>query len=443
MPLLIRIFFTASLLYLVAPSSLPADERPNIVLILANDLGRDWVSCYGASHQTPNVDRLATQGVRYETAWCTPIGTSTRVTLLTGQYPFRHGWTRHYNATDAGGVGLSWAKFKIFARVLRESGYATAVGGSWQVNHLANQPDAVKLHGFDEHCVWTETQSEHTETGDQNRKRLLVINGLRDTTPYDPNKIQSFLTEFITREREAPFLVYYPMLLPNDPDFAAEPDIAASRNTDPEREVEPHLYAQQVTRMDQIVGALINSIDKAGLRRNTLIIFTSDNGSATAGILHNKPYAKGKSERADRGAHVPFIVRAPFLTRGGRASRDLIDFTDLYTTVLDLAKIDPPHGIVLDGRSFVPSLRGSEDPFEKRNWIFSQIGDFRMLRDWHHILDSDGSFHDLTKDPLQQSSVSPLDKIAPGRRQRLQMILERFPENTPAPFAASEPNIDR
>ena len=115
-------------------------------------------------------------------------------------------------------------------------------------------------------------------------------------------------------------------------------------------------------------------------------------------------------------------------------SRDLIDFTDLYPTFLELAKIVRPNDMTLDGRSFVPSLRGSEDPFEKRSWIFSQIGDCRMIRDWQHIVDSKGNFHDLQKDPLQQRRVSPLDKIAPGRRQRLQMILDRFPRNSEAPF---------
>ena len=85
-----------------------AEERPNIIFIMVDDMGRDWVSCYGAKHQTPNIDRLAEQGVRYETAWCTPICTPTRVTLLTGQYPFRHGWTQHYDVPRRGGEGLSW-----------------------------------------------------------------------------------------------------------------------------------------------------------------------------------------------------------------------------------------------------------------------------------------------------------------------------------------------
>ena len=169
-----------------------------------------------------------------------------------------------------------------------------------------------------------------------------------------------------------------------------------------------------------------------------MVIFTGDNGSAAAGSLNGKPYEKGKGHASDRGAHVPFVVRAPFLTTGGRVSRDLIDFTDLYPTLVELAGATPPKDVTLDGRSFVPSLKGSEDPFEKRNWIFSQLGEFRMIRDWQHILDSKGNFHDLTKDPLQLSKVSPLDKIAPGRRQRLEAILNRFPKDAAAPFPGDE-----
>jgi arylsulfatase A len=143
--------------------------------------------------------------------------------------------------------------------------------------------------------------------------------------------------------------------------------------------------------------------------------------------LNNQRQPKGKGSPTDYGAHVPFIVRAPFLTSGGRISRDLIDLTDLYPTFLELANVKRPERVQLDGNSFVRSLQGSDDPFEKRNWIYSQLGELRMIRDWHHILDNQGNFHDLDKDPLQKSEVSVQDKQAPHRRQRLQMILDRFP----------------
>ena len=409
-----------------------ADGRPNIILIMVDDMGRDWVSCYGAQHQTPNIDQLAKQGVRYETAWCTPICTPTRVTLLTGQYPFRHGWTQHYDVPRWGGAGLSWTKFTTFARVLRDSGYTTAIGGKWQINHLGKQPDALKQHGFDEHCVWTGVETGRAATERRYWDGHIMTNGRRTTAAYGPDTINSFLVDFIRRKREKPFLVYYPMLLTHGP------HTTTPQNKDNAPIGKDALYAGNVAYMDQLVGKLIEAVDKAGLMHNTLIVFTGDNGSAAAGNLNGKPFEKGKGREADRGVHVPFVVRAPFLTPGDRVSRDLIDFTDLYPTFLELAKTAPPQDSTLDGRSFVPSLRGSEDPFEKRSWIFSQIGDFRMIRDWQHIVDSKGGFHNLTKDPLQQTAVSPLDKIAPGRRERLEMILKRFPQNAPGPFPEFE-----
>ena len=419
---------TTTLLFLCGAAFSNADERPNIILIMVDDMGRDWVSCYGAQHQTPNVDRLAREGVRYETAWCMPSCTPTRVTLLTGQYPFRHGWTQHYDVPRWGGEGLSWSKFTTFARVLRYAGYATAIGGKWQINHLGKQPDALKHHGFDEHCVWTGLEAERQETETRYWGGHIMTNGRRQTATYGPDKINEFLIDFIRRKKDGPFLAYYAMLLTHGP------HTTTPLNKADLPEGKPALYAGNVSYMDHLVGKLVQAVDDAGLRENTLIIFTGDNGSASAGVLNNELYPKGKGRQADWGAHVPFIVRAPFLADGGRVSRDLIDFTDVYPMFLELADTTPPDGVTLDGKSLVASLRGSEDPFDKRSWIYSQLGEFRMVRDWHHIVDSEGNFHDLGKDPRQEHEVNPLDKIAPGRRQRLQMILDRFPHDVPAPF---------
>ena len=422
-----------ALLFCLISATAKSDDRPNLILIIVDGMNRDGVSCYGAQHQTPNVDRLAKQGVRYETAWCIPIDTSTQVTLLTGQYPFRHGWLRHDDVPRWGGEGLNWKKFTTFARSLRDSGYTTAIGGKWQINDLEKQSDALKQVGFDEHCVWTGVESDHTETRQADWNGHTMTNGRRTTGPYKPHTINSFLINFIQRKREKPFLVFYPMPLAH-----------ALPTTNPQNKMrvtqgEESPFAGNVNRMDQLIGELVEAVESTGLGQNTLIVFTGGNGSAAAGISNKKPSAKRPDRESDWGAHVPFVVRAPFLTSGDRVSRDLIDFTDLYPTFLELAEIAPPKDARLDGRSFVPSLRDSEDPFEKRNWIFSQAGDFRMIRDWQHFLDSRGNFHDLNKDPLQQSEVSPLDKIAPGRRQRLEMILNRFPENAPAPFLEDGP----
>ena len=414
------------------PSMVRAEDRPNIILIMVDDMGRDWVSCYGAEHATPHIDRLAQQGVRYETAWCMPICTPTRVTLLTGQYPFRHGWIQHYDVPRWGGDGLRWTEFTTFARVLRDAGYATAIGGKWQINHLGQQPTALQQHGFDEHCVWMGVEAERPDTKKRYWEGRIMTNGQRETVTYGPDTINRFLIEFIQKKRDRPFLVYYPMLLTHGP------HTRTPLNQDDPPEGKPALYAGNVTYMDRLVGQLVAAVDEAGLADNTLILFTGDNGSASAGVLRGEPYVKGKGRVADHGAHVPFVVRAPFLTAGGRVSRDLVDFTDVFPTLVELAGATLPEGVELDGQSLLPSLRGSEDPFEKRNWIYSQLGEVRMVRDWQHILDNQGNFHDLGKDPRQENEVSPLDKIAPGRRQRLQRILDRFPADAEAPFPEFE-----
>lgn len=405
-----------------------AVDRPNIILIMVDDMGRDWVSSYGAEHSTPNIDKLAEQGVLYQTAWSLPICTPTRVTLLTGQYPCNHGWVQHYDVPRWGGIGLESKKFTTFARTLRGSGYATVIGGKWQINHLGKDPDALDKHGFDEHCVWPGVEEGEPETEERFWNGLLITNGKRSKVPYGPDTINQFLIDYIKRHKNDPFLVYYPMLLTHGPHTITPMNEA----NPPEGKLA--LYAGNVTYMDHLVGKIVSALDGLGLKENTMIIFTGDNGSAASGNLNGQPYPKGKGREADWGVHVPFIVRAPFLNKGGIVSRDLIDFTDIYPTLLELAGISPSKQLKLDGKSFIPSLRGSEDPFDKRSWIYSQIGNFRMIRDWHHLVDNKGAFHDLNKDPLQQNKVSSLDKIAPGRRQRLQMILNRFPENAPAPF---------
>lgn len=424
-----RFLLLALSLFLIA-TPLRADNPPNIILIMVDDMGRDWVSCYGAENQTPNIDRLAKQGLRYTTAWCTPICTPTRVTLLTGQYPFRHGWVQHYDVPRWGGDGLDWNRFTTFASAIRDAGYATGIGGKWQINDLRSQPQALKHHGFDEHCVWTGAEKGHPETEERYFGGHIMTNGNRETAAYGPDTINDFACDFVRRHKNEPFLFYYPMLLAHGP-FGATP---LNRDNPPTEKTQQ--YAGYVTYMDKLVGNLIDAVDDAGVAQNTLILFVGDNGSSAAGTLGAKPYNKGKGQRASWGVHVPFIVRAPFLIpQAGLYSTDLVDFTDIYPTLVELTGAKLPSGVTLDGKSLVPSLSGDEDPFKKRNWIFSQIGDFRMVRDWQYLLDNQQGCYQIEDDPQQTKNLfTSKERIVPGRRARLQKILNRLPPNAPAPF---------
>ncbi len=403
-------------------------EPPNIILILVDGLSRDSVSCYGAEQATPNIDQLAHDGVRYETAWSMPACTPTRVTLLTGQYPFRHGWTEHRNAAEQGTAVPNWDRFTTVAKRLRDGGYQTAIGGHWQLNELAKQPDALRQHGFHEYCVWTQADTATARTRKREMRTQLLINGQREKADLEAEQVNSFLVDFTTRNRRQPFFIYYSMLLDGGPD--GEP----RRSTNKLLEGEINQRADSVKRVDQLVGNLIRAIDTNGLRKKTVIVLAGKNRSAIENKVEKKRVAPTNNRITDHNVHVPLIVRAVGMVDSDRVSYDLIDFSDIYPTFLELAGLQPPAHVVIDGKSIVPSLRGSEDPYQKRNWIYSQLGKTRMIRDWQHVIDTQGSFHDLQKDPLQQKEVSPLDKIAPGRRQRLQMILDRFPPDIASPF---------
>ena len=141
------------------------------------------------------------------------------------------------------------------------------------------------------------------------------------------------------------------------------------------------LCANNVTFIDHLNGKIIDTIDELSLRKKT-IVFLPETTSAVSGTLNGEAYPKGREGEADWGTQVPFIVRAPFLSKGNIVSRNLIDLTDLYPTFLDKAEITPQENLTLNGKSIVPSLRGDKDPYQKRNWVYSQVGNFRMIRDW-------------------------------------------------------------
>lgn len=128
-----------------------AERPPNVVLVLADDLGPEWIGCYGGEEaETPRIDRLALEGLRYTQAWSMPKCTPTRVTLLTGQYPFRHGWVNHWDVPRwGGGAHFDAGRHQTFARMLGDAGYRTAIAGKWQIDDFREEPDDLARHGFE------------------------------------------------------------------------------------------------------------------------------------------------------------------------------------------------------------------------------------------------------------------------------------------------------
>ena len=249
-PMKLLIFF-ASLLFFCSPSP-AADSRPNFLFILGDNLGRDWFGCYGADNSiTPNIDRLAAAGTRFQHCYVTPLCSTTRVQLLTGRYGYSTGWHTHHDAATYGGGGLDPKRETTFARALRDAGYATAIAGKWQINDLYDQRDALKQHGFDEHLVWTGAlvgeglaearwQASIAPGGKREYESryhdpVIFRNGVRETLTgkFGPDVYADHLVDFMARHREKPFIAYYACPLTHVPTVTdateSRPEGAATR----------------------------------------------------------------------------------------------------------------------------------------------------------------------------------------------------------------------
>ena len=347
------------------------DNRPNILFILVDDLGKEWISAYGAEDiKTPNIDRLAATGMKFENAYVMPQCTPTRLSFMTGQYPYRHGWVNHWDVPRwGGGCSYDWNRNPSLARVIKDAGYATAIAGKWQVNDFRVQPNAMVDIGFDEYCMWTGGEGGnppsderfwdpylHTKTGSR----------IHEGT-YGPDVFTDFLIDFIEVNSEGPFFAYFPMVLTHTPFVTTPDDLEASTN------LEKHKAMVRYT--DKILGRFMRKLEDLGIRENTLIVWTTDNGTVeTITGTQNGRQVKGqKSYPVEPGICVPFIVSAPGLVSEGVVTDALTDVTDLLPTFAELAEGELQPGYEYDGVSIADFILGKSDD-TPRDWIMGMGG---------------------------------------------------------------------
>lgn len=405
------------------PSKGSRDGRPNIILILADDLGYECLGCNGGrSYETPNIDALAASGVRFTHCYATPAGPSSRAELMTGRYGFRTGWTGHIENSR---LFLDGARHRTIAQVLKSAGYVTAVAGKWQLGDFVVHKQHPFACGFDEWNLWTPL------VGGQPTSRYWnpVIwrdGALRDGTAgrYGPDVGRDFVLDFISRHRHEPFFVYYPTTLVHAP-FEETPRQRTDRNVIRRRAAaKESQFRDMVAYLDEIVGSIVDTVDALQLGNQTLILFTSDNGtdrsihSRVADGTGEKVIQGGKLTTTARGIHVPLIARGFGVKSHGVVSDELVDFSDFLPTLAELSgvKIDPKVG--LDGQSFLSILRDETGP--RREWVYSQLGKVRLVRDRRYVLYEDGRQFDVESDPDQKKPlVAGTDLDADEARQRL------------------------
>lgn len=381
-------------------------QRPNIILIMADDMGYECVGANGSQHyKTPNLDRLAADGMRFEHAYSQPICTPSRVQIMTGRYNFR-------NYVQFGHLH---PKEITFGNILKQAGYKTCIAGKWQLLGGLKGPSKF---GFDEYCLWqlTRRPSRYPNPG-------LEINGkLADYNngEYGPDITSDYLVDFIKRNKNGPFFAYYPMILPHWP-FGPTPD---SPHWDPSngklwKNQNSKDFKGMIAYVDKLVGKLDRTLGELGIRENTLLIFTCDNGTYTGvtAPFKGKPWTGGKGSTPDTGTHVPMIASWPGTIKPGQVSQNLIDFSDIVPTLADLGGAKLPADRKIDGRSFLPQLKGAEG--NPRDWTFCwytrngiRKDDIlkRFARNQTHKLYYDDRFYNVPDDILEKNSLS-LDQL--------------------------------
>lgn len=441
--------------------AVPQNDPPNILFILVDDLGKEWVSCYGAEGiNTPHIDALAEGGMKFNNAWCMPQCTPTRVTLLTGQYPFRHGWTNHWDVPRWGSGAHFDAKLNSsYARVLRAAGYATCAAGKWQIDDYRVEPDAMNEAGFDAWCMWTGYESGNPPSEKRYWDPYINTQGQGSKThkgAFGPDIYCDYLVNFISDHKHEPMLLYYPMVLTHGP-LTTTPDNKEKNEKDKQAQ-----FAGMVRYTDKLIGRLVGALDNAKIRDNTIIIFTTDNGT---GGQRNKRLGRlvrgGKAKMSEQnGTAQPFIVNCPGKVAAGVETDALIDFTDILPTLAELSGGTLPSNRVIDGQSFAPLLLGQAKD-GPRSWIMSMGGgaatmkggrvvpklnyDDRVLRDkrfklWIGTDGKPAKIFDLIADPWEERNL--IESNSPEAIEalhRLSAVARTFPEKDGAPIYDENP----
>ncbi|MBI2688632.1 MAG: sulfatase-like hydrolase/transferase [Acidobacteria bacterium] len=417
----------------VSVSALAQPKRPNVLFILADDLGFECLSCYGGkSYQTPALDKLAADGVRFRYAFSQPLCTPTRLQLMTGKLNFRN-WKA---------FGIMDPKERTFGHLFKENGYRTAIAGKWQFWSY-NPPDfepewrgkgqRIEDAGFEEYSVW---HAHHTEDkGSRYGDPTYYENGRlykNQKDRYGDDISADFLLQFIEKHKSEPWFVYYPMALTHVP-FTPTPN-STDWNT-ARLKNDTRYFKDQVEYMDGIIGRMMKRLDDLGLAENTLVFFFGDNG--TLNTIKTKldgraeEFQGGKGDTTEAGMRVPLIVRWKGQIKPGRVLDDLVDSTDFLPTICEATGVSHKSIGAIDGHSFLPQLRGQKG--QPREWIyawydprpghdkerFTKTDRYVFDRRWK--LYEDGRLFDWEADPRE---TKPVENAAV--RQKFQAVLARY-----------------
>jgi arylsulfatase A-like enzyme len=455
-----RQFLSASLGAALAPRIRAQARRPpNVVLILSDDLGWADLSCYGSSfYETPNLDRLASQGIRFTNGYSScPVCSPARAGLLTGKYPAR------LHLTDWIPGRRQWPHSKLLrlefkqqlpleeitlAEALKPLGYASASIGKWHLGREDFYPDK---QGFDLNYGGTERGSPPSFYAP------FQIPGIQERGPDDylDDNLTARAEEFIEENRDRPFFLYLPHFAVHLP-YGGRKDLIAKYKSRPipEKGQNNPVYAAMVESMDHAIGRLMQKLDETGLAENTLVIFTSDNGGLRYEgtrkelVTSNEPLRAGKGHCYEGGIRVPFILRWPGRIPAGVTNDTPVITMDCYPTILEACGATR-HGGKHDAEPLQPLFHGGRLRRDALYWHYPHYsnqggvpcggireGDWKLIEFYE---DSRVELFNLRDDIGERRN---LVRREAKTAQRLRAKLEKWRRSVNAHMPQPNPNYD-
>ena len=363
--------------------------KPNIIYILADDLGIGDISAYGAdNNKTPLIDKMAKEGMLFKHSYTAPLCGPSRAMILTGRYAFRTG------GVNQDMVGRIKPENEVLTPgILKTVGYTTSMIGKWSQFSLTP-----KDFGFDDYVTFRGSGVYWNK--DNNKTATYFINGSEkplEKNVYMPDLMHNHLVNFIAKNKNKPFYIHYAMV-----------HVHAEIQPTPDSKPGSDIYSENTAYMDKLVGKLLRALDSLKLRENTLIVFMGDNGTASKyaerGTIGGKQLSGKKGSMLECGSLVPTIANWPGKIKAGIINNNLIDASDLLPTFAELAGAPLPANKVIDGKSFLPQLAGNSS--NPREWIFMELGNKWYVRDAKWKLTREDELFDMTNAPFEEKLMT-------------------------------------
>ena len=381
---------TVALIFPVLVSAQKSDQRPNVIIMVADDLGWADVGYHGGDIDTPSLDRLAEEGVQLNRFYTTPICSPTRAALMTGRNPMRLG--------VAYGVIMPWNNNgvhpdeRFLPEAFLDAGYQTGMVGKWHLGH-AQQTFHPNNRGFEHFYGHLHTEVGYYPPFAAAGGSDFQLNGESiDDEGYETFLLADEASRYIReRDKDKPFFLYLPFLAPHTPldapqelqdkyaDIETDLPAARSAQTDSTRTISKvtlqgsarPMYAAVVDAMDQSIGKVLDTLDQEGITDNTIVLFFSDNGGAaySVGGANNAPLRGGKGETFEGGIRVVSSMRWPEKLNAGDKMDQIMTVMDVFPTLMDAIDLEPGSHFPWDGRSLWPSI-AEKQPAPRDDYVF-------------------------------------------------------------------------